>query len=278
MKHALIVCFLLLLGLFGAGCGNSDSTTSKGNSAGNEGVAGEAGNQGGLTLEAGGLKLTSLEGTTAFPDARLKLVNPPAGADLAAGQNRIELDVKGFPLGQPTLDPANKGMINDLKGQHISLILNNGPMIPMYAPQIDQNLEDGHYVLLAFPSRSYHEGVKSTDGYALRQFNVGQPENFKELDTKAPHLFYHWPTGNMNGEKVLLDFFLVNCTLGANDYKVRAVVNGTEFMLTKWAAYTMEGLPAGENKVKLELLDAAGKVVESPYNPVERTFVVEVGS
>jgi hypothetical protein len=278
MKRAVIAWFGLWLGLFCAGCGESASTTPERTNPGDHAPADNTGTQGGLTLEAGGLKLTTLGGTTAYPDARLRLVNPPAGADLAAGQNRIELEVKGYQLGAPTLDDANQGMVNDPKGQHIALILNNGPKIPMYAPQTDQNLADGHYVVLAFPSRSYHESVKSTDGYVLRQFNVGLPENYKELDTKAPHLFYHWPAGNVNGEKVLLDFFLVNCTLGPDAYKVRATINGNVFMLDRWVAYTMEGLPGGENKVKLELLNPAGEAVESPYNPVERTFVVEAGS
>jgi hypothetical protein len=230
-------------------------------------------------MEAGGLKLTALSGSTPYPDAKLGLVNPPAGADLAAGTNRFEFNVSGFQLGTQTPDKDGKGLANNPQGQYAALILNNGPVIQMNAATSDQALQDGHYVMLAFPSRSYHEGTKGKSGYIFRQFNVGQPENFREIDTKAPHIFYHWPTGTLKGAaettKVLLDFYLVNCSLGPDDFKVKLTVNGTSFTLTNWVSYMIEGLPMGENKIQLELIDANGQQVESPYNPVERIFRLE---
>ena len=36
----------------------------------------------------------------------------------------------------------------------------------------------------------------------------------------------------------------------------------------------MEGLPKGEVTIKLELLDSEGNLVESPFNPVERTVTL----
>jgi hypothetical protein len=57
--------------------------------------------------------------------------------------------------------------------------------------------------------------------------------------------------------------------------KVRATINGSEFMLDQWLPYMMEGLPAGQNTVKLELVDASGTVIPGPFNSVTRTFTLQ---
>ena len=279
MKNWRSLLPVLLIALSAVSC-NSDPATSVNASGTSDAAAPSSGNSGGASsvMEAGGLKITAVSGSPDYPGAKLGLINPPAGADLVAGNNRFEFSVTNFELGKPTTDVGDKQLANNSQGQYAALILNNGPVIEMNAASFDQKLEDGHYVMLAFPSRSYHESVKASSGHILRKFNVGQPENYKEIDLKAPHLFYHWPTGNVTGGKVLLDFYLVNCTLGSDDFKVKATINGTDFTLTNWASYTIEGLPIGENKIKLELLDAAGVTVPSPFNPVERTFTLEANS
>jgi len=91
-------------------------------------------------------------------------------------------------------------------------------------------------------------------------------------------LFYSRPKGEYNGietDAVLLDFYLVNCDLSPKGYKVLANINGTEFIITKWCGYFMEGLPMGENTVKLTLLDKNNKQVESPYSYSERKFTLK---
>lgn len=262
-------------------CGGNGSTVS-GNGQDSSSTGVEDAGQGGNSFEAGGLKVSELEGSIAYPSASLGLVSPPRGADLMTGKNHFEFSLSGMDLGKATSDQASRGVLNGETGQYIALILNNQPQISMNAASTDQELTDGHYVMLAFPNRSYHQSVKVPGSHVLAQFNVGQPDNYKELDTKAPHLFYHWPTGTISGnggsEKVLLDFYLVNCDLAPDGFKVIATINGTPFTLTKWASYTIEGLPMGENKIKLELQDATGKTVASPFNPVERTFVVGAGA
>ncbi|HEX8657374.1 MAG TPA: hypothetical protein VF690_07570, partial [Hymenobacter sp.] len=77
-----------------------------------------------------------------------------------------------------------------------------------------------------------------------------------------------------DGKRIMLDFYLVNTTLAPDGNRVRATINGSEFMLDRWMPYQMEGLPAGQNTVKLELIDAAGNLIPGPYNSVTRTFTV----
>ena len=90
-------------------------------------------------------------------------------------------------------------------------------------------------------------------------------------------LFYSRPKDTYTGKDarvIMLDFYLVNTVLEEGGNQVRATINGTEFMLDKWLPYMMEGLPAGENTVKLELVNASGTMIPGPFNSVTRTFTV----
>ena len=130
-------------------------------------------------------------------------------------------------------------------------------------------------MLLAFLSRSYHESIKAKGAFVIKDFDAGR-KGVDQFNAKAPHIFFSRPKGEYVGkketQKILLDFYLINCELSEKAYKVRATINGTVFTLTKWEAYYIEGLPLGENKVKLELLDKNDKLVFSPFNGTERTF------
>ena len=64
----------------------------------------------------------------------------------------------------------------------------------------------------------------------------------------------------------MLDFYLVNTKLSEAGNKVKAIINGTEFILTDWKPYSIEGLPIGENKIQLQLIDKTGKLIPGPFN------------
>lgn len=113
----------------------------------------------------------------------------------------------------------------------------------------------------------------------LRQFTVGDVDA-EEVDLNGPNLFYSRPKGTYAGDdtrKIMLDFFLVNCDLSEDGYKVKATINGHEFILTEWIPYFVEGLPMGENVFVIELLDANDNLVSSPFNRIERTIQLEEG-
>ena len=228
--------------------------------------------------EKNGLKLYELKGSPDYPDAELSLTSPANGATLPAGVDTFKFEVKNYTLGMQTPDADQKMCANSAKGQHIHFILDDAPYTASYNPTISADLKPGHHVLLAFLSRSYHESLKHKKSFILKEFNVGA-EVKDDFDAKAPHVFLSRPKGEYIGEKetgrVMLDFYLVNCDLAANGYKVKATVNGTEFTLTKWAPYVIEGLPLGESKVKLELIDKNGVTVKSPFNGKERSFTLK---
>ena len=131
--------------------------------------------------------------------------------------------------------------------------------------------------MLAFLSRSYHESVKAKGAFYVENLTVGDVEP-EEVDLDKPHLFFSRPKGTYTGEdtkKLMLDFYLLNTTLSAGGNKVRATVNGEEFMIDDWAPYYIEGLEKGEVTIKLELLDVDGNVMPGPFNTVERKVKLE---
>lgn len=223
------------------------------------------------------ITVVPLDQSAAFPEAQLNLKSP-MGKTLPAGKDTFTFEVKNYQLGAQTSDADKTMCANSAKGQHIHFIMDNAPYVASYNPVIVSDLKPGHHVLLAFLSRSYHESIKHATAYILKEFSVG-PDAKDSFNEKAPHLFFSRPKGEYIGEKetakLLLDFYLVNCKLSEHGYKVRATINGQQFILTKWQPYVIEGMGLGEVKVKLELLDKKGKLVNSPFNGTERTVTLK---
>ncbi|MDR6300838.1 hypothetical protein [Mesonia maritima] len=230
-----------------------------------------------MDTEEAEITLSKLEGSPEFNDASLKMTLPNA-MKVPAGEVTFAFDVENYDLAAPTKTDMDLGLAESDKGQHVHFILDNAPYSAHYEDSFSKDLTQGDHVVLAFLSRSYHESVKNPNSFVLQKMSVGNPTEDQQLDVdfSAPHMFYSRPKGTYKGDdtkKVLLDFFLVNTDL--TNHKVRATINGQEFMIDEWVPYVMEGLPMGENTIKLELLDENGELVKSPFNPVERTVTLE---
>ncbi|HET8859911.1 phosphopeptide-binding protein [Marivirga sp.] len=227
------------------------------------------------------ISLTPVE-SPEFEDSMLEMLSPMENeTNLEAGAVKFSYNVKNYELATQTIDADIKNCANSPKGQHIHLILNNQPYSAHYESEFTKDLEEGHYVALSFLSRSYHESVKSYGAANIRQFTVGKKPADEEIaDLSDPHMFYSRPKGTYTGDdakKVLLDFYLLNTELSEEGNKVRATINGQEFMIDKWQPFFIEGAEMGEMTIKLELLDARGELIPSPFNPVERTVTLEEG-
>jgi len=220
-----------------------------------------------------GIRLTKAPASVAYPDASLSLKSFNSEKSETAFSANFEFEVSNYELGVQTEGADTRGIANSGKGQHIHLILNNGPYSAHYDPAVTKQLEEGNYVALAFLSRSFHESVKNASSYWIDVVTVGEPEEKLSIDFTAPHMLYSRPKGTYKGadtEKLMIDFFLLNTTLSPDGNKVRATVNGEVFLIDEWAPFYVEGLPMGEVTVKLELLDAEGNVIPGPFNTVER--------
>lgn len=267
MKYLTLSMSLICMMLFIYSCGSGDQGNATADAATQDDQTQTA-----REVPSGPITLTALEGSPDFPDASLKLNNSIKGE---AGSYSFDFTVDGYQLGQQT--PAQLGLANSGKGQHIHFIVDNGPYSAHYEPTFssDKFGEPGNHVVLAFLSRSYHESVKNlgkNKSFVVRQIGDGE-----KADLNAPHMFYSRPKGTYKGEdtkKLLLDFFLLNTDLSEDGNKVQVFVNDTEFLLTEWKPYVIEGLPLGEVTIKMQLIDGAGNPVPGPFNSVTRTVTL----
>ncbi len=277
-RPLLLLCGTTLTLALLASCETSKPATDVSASAGSTSPnASGAGT--GESLESNGIRLTPFGDSPKFPEAQMQLQAPIAGATLPSGEVAFDYQITNFQLTKMSGGPRMAQMANSMKGQHIHNIVDNEPYTAHYDTKFTKAIPDGQHVVLSFLSRSYHESLKHRGAYDLRIINVGNtpPAATPIIDTKAPNLFYSRPKDTYSGadaKRIMLDFYLVNTTLEPGGNRVRATINGTEFMLDRWMPYQMEGLPAGENTVKLELVDASGTMIPGPYNSVTRKFTV----
>ncbi len=228
----------------------------------------------------GGITLTPYNDSPKFPSAQMRLNTPVAGSTVPSGEVAFSHELTNYSLTKMTGSMHATEMANSMKGQHIHNIVDDQPYTAHYDTKYTKPIADGQHVVLTFLSRSYHESLKHLGAYDLRVITVGNlPAGTPALDfnPKGQHLFYSRPKDKYEGkdaQKIMLDFYLVNTTLAPDGNKVRATINGTEFMLDQWLPYMMEGLPAGQATIKLELVDNGGTLIPGPYNSVTRTITV----
>lgn len=200
----------------------------------------------------------------------LKIVSPQMGETLEGPSVAISFDLQNYEV----YFDSTTG-----KGQHIHVILDNEPYIPHYStePYEFEFLEPGTHTVRAFPSREWHESIKDPGAFAMVTFNVGEADGKNAPDPNAPLLTYSRPKGEYSGEdakRILVDYWLKNCTLGVSDYRVRLRIDGNAQEFIKWEPYWVENLGPGEHVIKLELIAPDGTVVEGPFNTTERTITV----
>jgi len=205
--------------------------------------------------------------------------NESIKADKAANYE-VKWEVKDWPL--------EKG------GAHMHLIIDNQPYKAIYDAKGSiklgeiaegAKLDEGQHILVAFPSRKTHISVKPQDGKSplvVIPFWIGKAgkDGWKTTD---PTLVYSRPKGTYEGDMakdVLLDFYLINAELGEGKYAVQATVTppvgeAKQMKIASWGPYSLLNLPAGDNKVKLELLDKDGKLVPGAWNSTERTITIK---
>ena len=274
-KH---VFFYSLVSLaFLTSCGNSDTKKDNNETKETEVVDETSPTDYPETYEESGLKLYPATPSTQFEGAKLTFKTRPS-APFTDNKVAFNFAVENYELGAQTPDAKEKGLANSAKGQHIHLIVDNGPYSAHYEAGFEKSFEPGHHVAIAFLSRSYHESVKEADAHQVFQFTIGD-NGAKDIDLSQPMLFYSRPKGTYTGaaatEKILLDFFLKNTDISVGGNTIQITINNDyKFMLDTWQPYYIEGLPWGENTINLQLLDANGKLVDTPMNNITRTFTL----
>jgi hypothetical protein len=229
----------------------------------------------------GPITITRADPGADVPDAKLTVRSPlPDGVVKEGDSVRVSVSLAGVELQSPTLGEQTKGINYSPDGQHIHVIIDDKPYMAMYATDSFSVgvLSPGAHSLRAFPSRSWHESIKTPGAFVAHTFYVGSKSGTPAFKQGEPLLTYSRPKGEYKGkdaEKILLDFYISNATLAPDKNKVRVTIDGKEIAsVTEWVPYYIENLPDGEHTIKLELLAADGSVVPGVYNTAERKIIV----
>lgn len=125
------------------------------------------------------------------------------------------------------------------------------------------------------PKKPFLSQTPSTEGKDMKASTAGA------IDAAKPLLTYSRPKGDYKGadaEAIMIDFWLWNAKLQGDggEYRVRYSVDGGEAkFLDKWQPIWLSGWTNGTHKVKVELVDKAGNVVDNGgYNSTEREITV----
>jgi hypothetical protein len=209
----------------------------------------------------------------------------------------LQVRLEGFPLGIDSELPREKEIFNDPKGQCLRIAIDNRPHFSENEAFIDAlddyeeyyeedmqfklpyNLEPGMHIMRSFLVRSFNECLKCEKCFAVRTFYVQSKTPILNVDLSQPYLTYNEPQGKYHYDPatpLLLDFYLTNCQLSKDGYKVRMTVDGKDKrVLYSWVPYYVYGFTKGSHTIKLELIDQENNVVPGPFNTVERTITLE---
>ena len=248
-------------------------------------------------VNPGGLRVVPMEPTSESDNITVKINFPAQGDVKMSNPVDIEATDEGFPLGVVTDVPRKSEIYNDPKGQTIHFFIDDKPYFAvneMFVDALDNNelyytstiqgripfhLSPGAHVIRAFPCRSFNESLKGDGCYAVRLFYFQKKEPLKGVDLSGPYLTYNEPQGDYDyspNEPILLDFYITNCQLSQDGYKVQLWVDGKKArVLTRWIPYYLYGLSKGRHKIRLQLLDPSNKVISGLYNDTEREIVLK---
>lgn len=208
----------------------------------------------------------------------------------------IQFRMDGYPLGAGSqFDRADEVAVSRM-GQTVHVVVDDYPYIAVNEPSIDPFNEDGYYydtrykfelpyslktgihTIRMFPARSYGESLKGENTFQTAYFYIGNRDAGPDVDFDQPFLTYNEPSDQIplsQSRPALLDFYISNCELSADGYKVILTVDGKyKRTLTSWQPYYIYGLTKGHHTIRLQLVNAKGSVVKGPFNDVERTVLV----
>ena len=198
-----------------------------------------------VVLEKGGITLTEIKAE--------------------ATEAELILNTKSFKEGQNHLSFS----VNGVTDYNISYLANNYSLSQFSSDIFEMEMMYGNNVFLAFLTDKNNIAIKSNKGSVLKNAVVGDMENM--FDMNQAHLFYYLPKAETVNP--ILDFYLVNTSINENDNKVKVTINQTEFIINKWAAYQIEGLPSPQNTIRIQLIDKDGNLIDGPFNDSgERSF------
>ncbi len=223
-----------------------------------------------VSLEIGDTEtIRRLQGLDADPQARVRITSPRNGQIVRQNRIGVAVAVQHFLLGE------------DAPGQHVRLVLDGVRQLTHNDPSRTVWFEDvsnGWHVITACLAREQQLGLKNTGAHHYVAVFVSH-DTVPPPDLDGPVLIYGQPDGEYSrgageADAILIDFQVLNVALG-DGYTVRATLDDDAHVYTfdsHAPQVIIDRLSLGPHTLKLELLDAAGKVVDCPFCPATGKF------
>lgn len=222
---------------------------------------------------------------------------PKKAQVLSGSRTYLQIRVDGYSLGTNSQFDRASEIANSDRGQTIHIVVDDNPYFIIDSPSVEPFNEDGWYynenyrveipgklkeglhVVRAFPARSFGESLKGDKTFHASYFFIGKEQDVSLADVlDSPYLTYNEPSDQLklvHNQPVLLDFYVTNCILSPDGYKVKLTLDGKiHRMLTSWQPYYIYGLKKGSHTIRLQLIDRKGKEVSDHFNSIERRFTV----
>lgn len=229
--------------------------------------------------------------------AKIKIVYPENEEMKNSLPIRMVVIVSNYSLGEDSAFQRTQEIYNWDIGQSIRVVIDNRPFFAKITQQIapfeeegiyfqsifefylPQDLAEGSHVLRAYLVRSYGESLKNPFSFDAVTFYYKDKKKLSEVDLNAPYLTYNEPAVNHSyddNKPILLDFYVKNCKLSQNGYKVKLIIDKKDiYFLDKWSPYYIFGLRKGIHQLRLQLMDSNNKLVSGKFNDIKAQFNIK---
>ncbi len=269
---SLVLIFLLSWGLIG--CSDRLETSSQVQETSKVAV-----NTSKLTEVAPPTVIQELKEILAQYNPQVAIISPKPQEMFTETSVPVQLEVKDYPL----FKDEKLGL-----GPNLHLFVDNKPYQAVYnldEPIILEDLSPGTHTIRVFASRPWHESFKNEGAYAETTFSIFTETEDNSPSDSLPLLTYSQPQGSYGAEPIMLDFYLTNAPLhfvaqndpddDIVDWRIKATINGENFLIDTWQPIYLQGLEPGENWVQLEFIDEQGQEVNNAFNDTVRVITYQ---
>lgn len=197
--------------------------------------------------------------------------NFPIGVDLKS-QALEDLNVPLSPSGSRVLLVFSNGERQYVSKDDVNLLLTqrsyfNKRFRVNISDSVYNSIKDTNFVISSMLVNCYGETIKNenafySDVYCYNHERKGI-RGIKSAISK-PYLVYNEPYGTVKNGGILLDFYIKNAVLSANEHKVDLYIDDHKVArLFTWTPYVIQNLPTGKHTIRLELIDPSGNIVKN---------------
>jgi len=258
-----------LFTMFLVACGDADSGGGTHNTQENFAQNNsQYGRKRAMVLSKNGITLTELTDYPIFKDAELSVVSPKDKA--SPGKTNFEFRVSNFLLSERTSEEEKLGFRTEEAGQHITLI--NSGHLPKKSNEtsIEEDINPGENYVFAVLTRSYGMSVHDAEkGYTFSKISIEEGNKSSITKPKGSHVVPMSPMGEYTyafSKNILLDFYLIDVKISEGGNYVLVNIDDTEFKITKWASFNINGLGYGSHSISFKLMNAQNQLIPGPFN------------